>query len=32
MYDESFEERWAQAKGEAGLRDVLLLSARKRVH
>jgi mannitol/fructose-specific phosphotransferase system IIA component (Ntr-type) len=32
MQDESFEERWAKAKGGTGLRDVLLLSARKRVH
>jgi APA family basic amino acid/polyamine antiporter len=31
MQDESFEKRWIQAKSPAGLRDVILLSARKRV-
>jgi APA family basic amino acid/polyamine antiporter len=32
LQDTSFEKRWMDAKGAGGLRDVLLLSSRKRIH
>jgi APA family basic amino acid/polyamine antiporter len=32
LQDPAFEKRWMDAKGPAGLRDVLLMSSRKRVH